>query len=198
MKANCGAARPKRHQRIGLRPEGRKGSGAQIGDVHVDAGLHVVKQIPADMVGVFVDYEIIATVPAPVGDEGPIPISDLKVEAAREPKAVVVEVNPSDAVAVERAEMFKMALLEGVIDMETPVGRSIVAVPVVVAHMLRVIDKAVLLMLLFPFEVLRVGFRRRGRDATLVGAKRILMVLLAGLGRLSARLDGQNGIRATS
>jgi len=77
---------------------------------------------------------------------------------------------------------------------KTLVVRGVVAVPVIVAHMWRVIHRAVLPMLLFPPEVLRIGFRRRGRDTTLIGARRILMVLLVRLMRLS----DQNGIRAMS
>ena len=84
------------------------------------------------------------------------------------------------------------------VDVKTLVVRSVVAVPVIVAHMWRVIHRAVLPMLLFPPEVLRIGFRRRGRDAPLIGARRILMVLLVGLMRLRWRLGDQNGIRAMS
>lgn len=204
MKANHGAALwssqnglPEEWQ-IGPCPQRRTELGTQIGYVNVDAGMDVVKQIPADMVGVFVNDEIIATIPAPVGGEGPIPVGDLKVEAAREPEAVVVVVNPSDAVAVGRTEMFKTAMREWVVDVKTLVVRSVVAVPMIVTHMWRVIHRAVLPMLLFPPEVLAIGFRRHGRDATLIGARRILMVLLVGLRRLRWRLGDQNGIRATS
>ena len=204
MKANGGAAlrssqncMPEERQ-IGPCPQRRTELGTQISYVNVDAGMDVVKQIPADMVGVFVYDEIIAAIPAPVGGEGPIPVGDLKVEAAREPEAVVVVVNPSDAVAVGRTEMFKTAMREWVVDVKTLVVRSVVAVPVIIAHMRRVIHRAVLPMLLFPPEVLRIGFRRRGRDAPLIGARRILMVLLVGLMRLSWRLGDQNRIRAMS
>lgn len=118
MKANGGAAlrssqncMPEERQ-IGPCPQRRTELGTQISYVNVDAGMDVVKQIPADMVGVFVYDEIIAAIPAPVGGEGPIPVGDLKVEAAREPEAVVVVVNPSDAVAVGRTEMLKTAMRE--------------------------------------------------------------------------------------
>jgi hypothetical protein len=204
VKANRGAAlrssqngMPEEWQ-IGPCPQRRTELSAQIGYVNVDSGMDVVKQIPADMVGVFVNDEIIATIPAPVGGQGPIPVGDLKVEAAREPEAVVFVVNPSDAVAIGRTEMFETAMREWVVDVKTLVVRSVMPVPMIVAHMWRAIHRAILPMLLFPPEVLGIGFRRRGRDTTLIGARRILMVLLVRLMRLSCRLGDQNGVRATS
>jgi hypothetical protein len=55
-----------------------EGLGAYVADVHVDTGVHVIEQIPADMVGVLVYDEIIAAVPAPIGTNGPVPRTQLQ------------------------------------------------------------------------------------------------------------------------
>ena len=119
--------------------------------MNVDASVDVVQQIPADMVGVFVHDEIIATIPTPVSGKRPIPVGDLEIEATREPETVVVAVNAGDTVAVGRAEVFEVAVLEGVVDVEALIVRSIVSIPVIVADVLRVINGTVLPMLFFPF-----------------------------------------------
>jgi hypothetical protein len=166
--------------------------------VNVDARVDVVQQIPADMVGVFVQDEIIATIPTPVSGKRPIPVGDLEIEATGEPETVVVAVNVDDAVAVGRAEVFKVTVLEGVVNVEAFIIRCVVAIPVIVTDMLGMIDRTVLPMLLFPLEVLGVRFRRGGRDASLIGARRILVVLLMRLRRLSGRLGPQNRVRTMS
>jgi hypothetical protein len=61
---------------------------AHVLGVDVDAGLGVVDEIPTGVVGVIVDDEVVArAVPAPAGGEVPVPRSDFKREAAREPEA---------------------------------------------------------------------------------------------------------------
>src|SRR3974390_1346030 len=128
------------------------------------------------MVGVFVHDEIIATIPTPVRGKRPIPVGDLKIEATGEPETVVVAVNAGDAVAVGRAEVFKVTVLEGVVDVEALIVRSVVAIPVIVTDMLSMIDRTVLRMLVLPLEVLGVGFWRGGSGAPLIGAGRIVGV----------------------
>ncbi len=51
---------------------------AHVVDVDVDAGVNVVEQVPAGVVGVLIDDEVVCAVPAPIGADGPIPISDWK------------------------------------------------------------------------------------------------------------------------
>ena len=157
--------------------------------MNVNASVDVVEQIPADVVGVFVDDEIIAAIPAPVSGKRPIPVGDLEIEATGKPETVVVAVNAGDAVAVGRTEVFEVAVLERVVDVEALIVRSIVSIPVIVADVLRVINGTVLPMLFFPFEVLGIGFGRRGRYASLIGARRILMVPLVRLRRLGRTLS---------
>ena len=43
----------------------------------VSAGVDVVKQVPARVVGIFVDDKIITAIPAPVRGDGPVPSSVL-------------------------------------------------------------------------------------------------------------------------
>jgi hypothetical protein len=65
----------------------------------VRAGVHVVQHVPPDVVRVFVNHKVIAAVPAPVRANRPVPIRYLEIEAAREPEAEMVAVNPLDVVA---------------------------------------------------------------------------------------------------
>jgi hypothetical protein len=162
--------------------------------VNVNASVDVIQQIPADMVRVFVHDEIIPAIPTPVNGKRPIPVGDLKIEATGKPETVVVAVNAGDAVAVGRAEVFKLTVLERVVDVEALIVRSVVAIPVIVTDMLSLIDRTVLPMLLLPLEVLGVCFWRGGRDASLIGARRILVVLLMRLRRLGV----QNMLRVMS
>lgn len=144
----------------------------------IDAGLNVVEQVPADVIGVFVDDEIVTTIPAPVRSKGPIPVCDLEVETIGEPEPMVVAINAGDRVAVGGAEMFKAAVLKRAVDVKALVVWSFVTIPVIIIHMRGVIDGAILPVLLFPFEVVRVGSRRRRRDMPLIGARSILVVVL--------------------
>ena len=144
----------------------------------IDAALNVVEQVPADVIGVFVDDELVATIPAPVRSKGPIPVRDLEVETIGEPEPMVVAINAGDGVAVGGAEMFKVAVVKGAVDVKAPVVWGFVTIPVIVVHMRGVIDGAILPVLLFPFEVVRAGFRRRRRDMPLIGARNILVVVL--------------------
>jgi len=84
---------------------------------------------------------------------------------------------------------------EGVVDVEALIVRSVVAIPVIVTDMLSLIDRTVLPMLLLPLEVLGVCFWRGGRDASLIGARRILVALRMRLSRLSGRFGLQNRVR---
>jgi hypothetical protein len=65
-------------------------SGPKIGKVDVRAAVNVVKQVPAGVVWVFIDHEVVAAIPAPIRANRPIPIRHLEVEPTREPEAVVI------------------------------------------------------------------------------------------------------------
>lgn len=83
---------------------------AHVGHVDVAAGVDVVKQIPSGMIRVIVNREVVAAVPAPIRGQVPIPIGNLKIDAAREPKAVAIAVKAFDAIAIRRANVFKVAV----------------------------------------------------------------------------------------
>jgi hypothetical protein len=104
--------------------------GPHVGDVDVHAGMHVVKQIPAHVVGILIDHEIIAAVPAPIRAHRPVPWSYFKIETTRQPEAVMIAIEAFDAVAIRWAEMLEASVLERMVSVESLVVRTIVAVPV--------------------------------------------------------------------
>lgn len=121
--------------------------------MHVNTRMHVVQHVPPNVVRVFVNYKVIAAVPAPVRANRPVPIRHLEIESAREPEAVMVTVNPLDVVAVRRAEMLKVAVLERMVNVVTLVVRAIVPIPMVVADVLGLVDFAVRMAIHFRAEV---------------------------------------------
>lgn len=151
-------------------------SGTQIKDVNVDARVDVIEQIPADVIGIVIDHEVIAAIPAPVTAQAPIPGGDLKVKAAGKPKAVMVAVDAEDAITIAGAHMSEMAVRERMVHVIALVVGIIVAIPMVVADVRCAVHIAVELVLLFAFVLLvrrRLG-RRRG-NMPLVGARNVLL-----------------------
>jgi hypothetical protein len=95
--------------------------------------MDVIEHIPSVMVGILVNDEIVVvTVPAPVGSDGPVPISDLEVEAARKPETVMVGIKAVNAVTIGRAKVLEAAVLKRVVEVVALVVRAVVAIPVVV------------------------------------------------------------------
>jgi hypothetical protein len=91
------------------------------------------------MIGVFVNDEVIAAIPAPIRGERPIPGGDIKIESAGKPEPVMVWVKPGDSVSVCWPEMRKVAMFEWAIQVEPCVVRRIMAVEVITAYVRRVI-----------------------------------------------------------
>jgi hypothetical protein len=153
--------------------------------------MDVVKRVPAVVIGILIDDKIVGAVPAPIGADGPIPISDLKIEAARKPEAVVVAVEALDAIAVRRAKAFEATVFEGMIDVKAPVTGTGVAVPVVIVDMRSGVDVPSRVTFRLGSGVSFAARWRSLRDAPLIGARRIfaallpvlLAALLAGLGQ---------------
>jgi len=109
--------------------------------VCVDAGLSVVDEIPAGMIGIIVNDEVVArAVPAPAGREVPIPRSNLKREPTREPEAVRTEIKAFDVIAVGRAEVFEAAVRIRMRDDVALVIGAIVAVPVIIVNVGNAVD----------------------------------------------------------
>jgi hypothetical protein len=106
----------------------------------VNSGVDVVEQVPAEMVGVFVDDKVIAAVPAPVGADSPVPGRDFEIEAARKPETMMVAIDPDNVVAEARAGMREVTVLEGMVEMESRIAGCFVGVPVIVIDVRRTVD----------------------------------------------------------
>src|SRR6266404_5314553 len=135
---------------------------AHVGDVNVGAGVDVVEHVPASVVGIFIDDKIVAAIPAPVRADGPVPGSNFKGEAAGQPETV-------------------MAVLEGMIDAEALVVGAVVAVPMVIVDVRSGVDVAGRMAFGFRLGAWLWPGRRGRRNASLVGARRILLALIAAL-----------------
>ena len=70
------------------------------------------------MIGVLVDNEAVATVPAPIGTDRPVPRSDFKVNATRKSEAMMVAIDSHNRVAIAGPEMFKMTVLKRVVQVK--------------------------------------------------------------------------------
>jgi len=127
---------------------------AHVLRMDVLARLDVVYQVPSRMVGVLVDDEVIATIPAPVGANRPLPGRHFKIEPSREPETVRAHIDPHHVVVVARPEMLEVPVRERVLQYVPLVARAGPPVPLVVAHVLRLIDfsgwRVLVLRLLLP------------------------------------------------
>jgi hypothetical protein len=130
--------------------------------VDVRAGVHVVEHVPADVVGSFVDQEIIAAVPAPVRTNRPIPGGDFKPKTSGKPEAVVIAVDFFDAIAVRGAKVFEFSVLERMIEVVALVIGSVVAIAMIIADVLEGVGLSVdvLLDLGFCFRIVALDWRR--------------------------------------
>ena len=163
----------------------------------VDAGVNVVKHIPAGVVGIFIHDEIIGTIPAPIGANGPVPGRDFKAEAAGKPETVMIDIEALDAVAVRRAKVLEAPVLEGMVDVEALVIGAIVAVPMIVVNVGSAVDAAIHVALGFGLSVGIVPPGRSRGDMTLIGARRVLRVFFRFLSPFF-RMLGNSGKRYES
>jgi hypothetical protein len=100
------------------------GNGLRSAEVlHVDVGAQpdVVGEIPAVVVGVFVDDDLVA-VPEPVTAESQVKRGDAEVEAVEPETVGTTSGNAPDVAAAEAAG--EMAMLPGVIEVEAGIVRS--------------------------------------------------------------------------
>jgi len=88
---------------------------AEIQNMHIRAGIDVVEQVPADVIGIGVDDKVIATVRAPRVKDGPVPGGYLEVIAARELKSMVDPIHPEYVVTMLSAAMVKVPVVEGMV-----------------------------------------------------------------------------------
>jgi hypothetical protein len=145
--------------------------------VDVDAGVDVVEEIPADVVGILVDNEIIGAVPAPIDAHGPVPGSDFKAEAAGEPETMMLEIEAFDAVAIGGAKVLEAPMLEGMVNVEALIVGAVVAVPMVVVDVGSAVDAAIHVMFGFGLGVRIIPFGRSRGDVALIGARGVQRVL---------------------
>jgi len=96
--------------------------------------VDVVEQIPTNVIGIVVNDEVIAAIPAPVLANKPVPWSNFKVEAGREPETMVVAVDADEGIPVVRTKMFEVSVFEGMIEAIAFVVRCIVTIPVIVVN----------------------------------------------------------------
>jgi len=161
--------------------------------VDVDAGVNVVKQVPADVVGILVDDEIIGAIPAPIGAYGPVPGSDFKAEAAGEPETMMLDIEALDAITEGRAKVLEAPMLEGMGDVEALIVRAVVAVPMVVVDVLSAVDAAIHMALGFGLGVGIVPLGRSRGDVALIGARRVLRVFFRVLGNSGKGYENCDG-----
>ena len=168
----------------------------------VDAGVDVVEEIPADVVGIFIDDEIIGTIPAPIGAYGPVPGSNFKAEAAGEPETMTTEIETLDAITEGGAKVLEVPMLEGMGDVEALIVRAVVAVPMVVVDVGSAVDAAIHLAPGKSQRTFAAGFglgvgivplgRSRG-DVALIGARRVLRVFFRVLGNSGKGYENCDG-----
>ncbi len=142
----------------------------------VDAGVDVVKEIPADVVGILVNDEIIGAIPAPISADRPVPGSNFKAEATREPETMMREIEAFDAIAIGRTKVLEAAMLVGMVDVEALVVGAVVAVPMIIVDVGSAVDAAIHVMFGFGLGVGIVPLGRSGWDVTLIGARCVLRV----------------------
>jgi hypothetical protein len=161
--------------------------------VDVDAGVDVVEEIPADVVGIFIDDEIIGTIPAPIGAYGPVPGSNFKAEAAGEPETMTTEIETLDAITEGGAKVLEVPMLEGMGDVEALIVRAVVAVPMVVVDVGSAVDAAIHMALGFGLGVGIVPLGRSRGDVALIGARRVLRVFFRVLGNSGKGYENCDG-----
>ncbi len=159
----------------------------------VDAGVDVVEEIPADVVGIFIDDEIIGTIPAPIGAYGPVPGSNFKAEAAGEPETMTTEIETLDAITEGGAKVLEVPMLEGMGDVEALIVRAVVAVPMVVVDVGSAVDAAIHMALGFGLGVGIVPLGRSRGDVALIGARRVLRVFFRVLGNSGKGYENCDG-----
>jgi hypothetical protein len=106
------------------------------------------------MIGVFVHYEVIPIVPAPVRADKPIPRRDFKIKPSGEPKTVVIPVDPYDVILIVRTKMREMPVRKGMVEVIAFVVRRVVTLPMIVVDVPRCVDFSIFALLRL---CLRVG-----------------------------------------
>jgi len=139
-----------------------KALGSQIHYVDVGAQPHVVGEVPAVVVGIFVDDDVVA-VPEPVAAVGEIECADAEIEAAEPEAAGTASGEMPDVAAAEAAG--EVAVLPGMIEMHAGiVTAGVVADPFAVGMDVRGVGMSGLVV-----EVRGGWSRMRNRSGTVGG-----------------------------
>jgi hypothetical protein len=141
---------------------------ADVLDVDVGSGIHVVEEVPAWMIGIVVNDKLVAaSSPAPIGGEAPIPRRYFEPKSSGKPEPVEANIHAQYAERVLRSDVRKSAVRVWVVEVEARIVAGGMTIPMVVAHVLTVVDVAVG----HVFSLGRSGsfapVRRRGRVATI-------------------------------
>src|SRR5437016_5169810 len=114
-------------------------SRAHVGGVDVDARVDVVDQVPAEMIGIVIDDEIVATIPAPVGADRPIPGCHDEREPSGYPEAALIPVDPDDFVTERTANAVEPPVFVRARQPVTRVIRAVAPIPAIVIHVGQVV-----------------------------------------------------------
>ena len=142
---------------------------SHILNVNVDAGVHVVEQIPADVIRVVVNNKIITAIPTPIGEDWPIPGCNFEMEAARKPEPMTVWIDSQEPVSEIRTKMIEVSMDKGAIQAIHRIVRRVMPVPLIMVDMGGVVNAPVF-QSFSTLSRIRASRRRRGREMTLIGA----------------------------
>ena len=148
-------------------------SGPQMLHVDIDPGVDIVEQIPARMIRVVVDHEIVAAVPTPVLAQRPVPKRYFK-GGIGEPESPTMEVDPGNRVPEGRTNVRKAAIAVRLLHAETRVIGLFTTEPLIVIDVWKVVHVTCGQMFglaLFTWISCRV---RCLRNSAMVGARPIL------------------------
>jgi len=139
------------------------------------------------VIRVFINDVIVATVPAPIRADGPVPCCDIEEKAARKPEAVVVAVDSHNTITIARAGANEASVGEGMVEVVALIVRAVVAVPVIIAYVWPRINLALPARFALRFHRAFVSCRRRGWNPSLVRVRLAVRLLLSFL-RMRGRL----------
>jgi hypothetical protein len=143
--------------------------------MHVQACVDVVEQVPAKMIGILVEDEVIPAIPAPIHEDGPVQGRDFQIRSSRKPKPVAVPVGAEDAVTILRTDIFNVSMVKGMIQIKPRIVRAIVSIPLIVIDMRRVVEPTIP-QVLHRGSIGGVASAGRRRDVPLVRSWRHLAV----------------------
>ena len=129
----------RRHRELSLVARPAEPLHSHILNVNVDASVDVIEQIPADVIRVFVHYKIIAAIPAPIGEDWPIPACHFEIEAARKPEPVTVWIDSQEPISEIRTKMIEASMRKWAVQAIHRIVGRVVPIPLIVVDVGRAI-----------------------------------------------------------